>query len=122
MARGKGTRERRVGSGRERSSGDPFFFLALQRHADVGGRKRTTEKLKWTPAGISSTENGKKRDGISMNERHTASVIIKFAPTVPVWTGKFFVERYLLLPKKSNRTADASTKFYDFCAVAKMRE
>jgi len=35
-----------------------FFPLALQRHADVGGRRKDDEeKLKWTPAGIFSTRN-----------------------------------------------------------------
>lgn len=38
-----------------------FFSSALQRYADVGGRKRTTEKLKWTPAGIFSERERRRK-------------------------------------------------------------
>lgn len=78
---GKGAE--RVGS-RKIVENDPFP-PALQRYADVGGRKKTTEKLKWTPAGNFSARNErerkrerkKQRDGISMNEEcRTAFMII----------------------------------------------
>lgn len=51
---GKGKGEAKK-AGRERSSSDPFS-LALQRYADVGERKRTAEKLKWTLTGICAAE------------------------------------------------------------------
>lgn len=67
---GKGKGEARKAD-RERSSNDPFS-LTLQRYADVGERKRTTEKLKWTLTGICTA----KRDGISTNGCSTTFVII----------------------------------------------
>lgn len=67
---GKGKGEARK-AGWESSSSDPFS-LALQRYADVGERKRTTEKLKWTPMGVCAAE----RDGISTSERSTTFATI----------------------------------------------
>lgn len=65
---GKGKGEARK-AGRERLSSDPFS-LALQRYADIGERKRTTEKLKWTPTGVCTAE----RDGISTRSTTFATI------------------------------------------------
>lgn len=63
---------------RERSSSDPFS-LALQRNADVGEKKRTTEKLKWTPTGVRAAWRG----GISTDERCTTfGIVNSVAPSV----------------------------------------
>lgn len=74
--------DERMGEGeRSRAEKDrrvTLFFLALQRHADVGRRKKTTEKLKWTPAGISTARSAREMEFLA-TERHTAFVIIKFA-------------------------------------------
>lgn len=88
MAKAKERRERRIA---ERSSSDPFS-LALQRYADAGEKKRTTEKLKWTPTGARAARRG----GISTDERTVLHLgLLILLPS------EIFKERYSLLTKKT---------------------